>query len=69
MSRMMTSVEAGVLIGASPEQVRGFIEDGELEAHSVSRGTVPKWRISMEAVKAFLERRSRKNCPTRRISG
>lgn len=42
-------------LGVKPDTVRGWIASGELTAINVSqtRGTLPRWRISPEALAEF----------------
>lgn len=52
-------------LGISPEKVRGWISRGELAAVNVadrSDGT-PRWKVSEEALAAFLATRTAKPAP------
>ena len=57
-------------LGVAPEKVLQLIRTGEIVAHDLAtrRGGRPRWRISDEALDAFLEsRRSQPTLPRRKM--
>lgn len=51
-----TPPEAAEVLRVDPDTVRGWIESGELAASNLASRTAtrPRWRISREALEAFL---------------
>lgn len=58
-SQVMTTGELGQAWRVSAETVRGWIEDGELEAFNAGRGTVARWRITTPAALRFASKRQK----------
>ena len=50
----LTPPQVGKLLGVSPDRIRNWIASGQLEAVNLSDGTRARWRITQEAVDAFL---------------
>lgn len=52
-------------LGTNVNKVRSFIHNGQLKAINLSSGPRPRWRITADALDAFLELRSSKAAPPR----
>lgn len=52
---MLTSAEARARIGVSREQLRRLIKAGEIQAHKTGGARNSHYRISEEAIAAYLE--------------
>lgn len=59
-------------LGVNRDKILTLIKNGELIAINISLSARPRWRITQQALDAFLESRSSKSAPrrsTRRSSG
>jgi excisionase family DNA binding protein len=56
-AKLLTAAEARKRIGVSREQLRRLIMTGEIEAHKTGGARNSHYRISEEAVNAYIERR------------
>jgi hypothetical protein len=58
-ARFLTPPTVAKALAVHPQKVRGFIESGELEAFNLAtkRCGRPRYRITLAALNAFLERR------------
>ena len=58
MSAFISPPQLAKRLGVKSLKIIQFIDDGELEAVNLSRGTVPRYRISEEAIQRFLASKS-----------
>lgn len=66
MSEFVTPAQAAAQLKMNVNTVRGLINSGSLRASNVSRGKErPRWRISVEELASFAQRRSNKPTPKR----
>ena len=67
--QFLTPPEFAERLGVNADRVRGWIESGQLAAINVGDRQRPRWRLSPDAIDAFLASRasqSRRITPTRR---
>ena len=62
-SDMLTPPQVARRYGVSPDTVRGWIASGKLQAVNVGRGTRPRYRVSVDALKEFDSRRRGNGTP------
>ena len=60
MSKYLSSLVAAELLGVNDEKIRRWIADGSLKAFNVTQDASnrPRWRISEDDLRAFLETRA-----------
>ena len=63
MTKLLTPKTLVALGVGSIDHVLGLIHDGDIEASNVSRSTRPRWVITEEAYRDFLDRRSNQQAP------
>ncbi len=60
--KVWTPTEIADRFRVNVSTVRGWIDDGELEAFNAGRGTVKHWRVVESAVLRFAEERRKGRC-------